>query len=205
MGKGEGRIKDLAEKLQRGEITPKDGLKELKERGLLESEKWEIIPWAIYFILWLPLNFMFSDRLPRIHFPPIVIYISLAIGLLGIVIGIWATRMHYKRGGLKHDETVILFKEGPYRVMRHPAVLIMMMPILLPIVLSAYVPFSPLPVAAIITMIVYVYYGCLLEEKKLDIPKWGDEYLQYMKEVPRFNFILGIWKRAKRRGVAVNG
>jgi len=195
----------LAEKLQRGEITPKDGLKELKERGLLESEKWEIIPWAIYFILWLPLNFMFSDRLPRIHFPPIVIYISLAIGLLGIVIGIWATRMHYKRGGLKHDETVILFKEGPYRVMRHPAVLIMMMPILLPIVLSAYVPFSPLPVAAIITMIVYVYYGCLLEEKKLDIPKWGDEYLQYMKEVPRFNFILGIWKRAKRRGVAVNG
>lgn len=205
MGKGEGRIKDLVEKLQRGEFTPKDGLKELKKRRLLESEKWEIIPWAIYFILWLPLNFMFSDRLPRIHFPPIVIYISLAIGLLGIVIGIWATRMHYKRGGLKHDETIILFKEGPYRVMRHPAVLIMMMPILLPIVLSAYVPFSPLSATAIITMIVYVYYGCLLEEKKLDIPKWGDEYLQYMKEVPRFNFILGIWKWAKRRGVAVNG
>jgi len=195
----------LVEKLQRGEFTPKDGLKELKKRRLLESEKWEIIPWAIYFILWLPLNFMFSDRLPRIHFPPIVIYISLAIGLLGIVIGIWATRMHYKRGGLKHDETIILFKEGPYRVMRHPAVLIMMMPILLPIVLSAYVPFSPLSATAIITMIVYVYYGCLLEEKKLDIPKWGDEYLQYMKEVPRFNFILGIWKWAKRRGVAVNG
>jgi len=204
MEKREGRVKDLAEKLQRGEFTPKDGLKELKKRRLLESEKWEIIPWAIYFILWLPLNFMFSDRLPRIHFPPIVIYISLAIGLLGIVIGIWATRMHYKRGGLKHDETIILFKEGPYRVMRHPAVLIMMMPILLPIVLSAYVPFSPLSATAIITMIVYVYYGCLLEEKKLDIPKWGDEYLQYMKEVPRFNFILGIWKWAKRRGVAVN-
>jgi len=195
----------LVEKLQRGEITPKDGLKELKKRGLLESEKWEIIPWAIYFILWLPLNFMFSDRLPRIHFPPIVIYISLAIGLLGILVGIWASRMHYKRGGLKHDETVILFKEGPYRVMRHPAVLVMMMPILLPIILSAYVPFSPLSVAAIITMIVYVYHGCLLEEKKLDIPKWGDEYLQYMKEVPRFNFILGIWKWAKRRSVAANG
>jgi len=205
MEKREGRVKDLVEKLQRGEITPKDGLKELKKRGLLESEKWEIIPWAIYFILWLPLNFMFSDRLPRIHFPPIVIYISLAIGLLGILVGIWASRMHYKRGGLKHDETVILFKEGPYRVMRHPAVLVMMMPILLPIILSAYVPFSPLSVAAIITMIVYVYHGCLLEEKKLDIPKWGDEYLQYMKEVPRFNFILGIWKWAKRRSVAANG
>jgi len=195
----------LVEKLQRGEITPKDGLKELKNRGLLESEKWEIIPWVIYFILWLPLNFMFSDRLPRIHFPSIVIYISIAIGLLGIIICIWASRMHYKRGGLKHDETVVLFKEGPYRVMRHPATLSMLVPILLPIILSAYVPFSPLSVAAIIMMIVYVYHGCLLEEKKLDIPKWGDEYLQYMKEVPRFNFILGIWKWAKRRGVAADG
>jgi len=205
MEKREGRVKDLVEKLQIGEITPRDGLKELKKRGLLESEKWEIIPWAIYLILWLPLNFMFSDRLPRIHFPAIVIYILIAIGLLAILVCIWASRMHYKRGGLKHDETVILFKEGPYRVMRHPAVLSMLVPILLPIILSAYVPFSPLSAAAIITMIVYVYYGCLLEEKKLDIPKWGDEYLQYMKEVPRFNFILGIWKWAKRRGVAANG
>lgn len=198
MERGEGRVKDLVEKLQRGEITPKDGLKELKKRGLLESEKWEIIPWAIYFILWLPLNFMFSDRLPRIHFPPIVIYISLAIGLLGILVCIWASRMHYKRGGLKHDETVILFKEGPYQVTRHPATLSMLVPILLPIVLSAYVPFSPLSAAAIITMIVYVYYGCLLEEKKLDIPKWGDEYLQYTKEVPRFNLILGMCRQARR-------
>lgn len=189
----------MIEKLQRGEITPKDGLKELKKRELLESEKWEIIPWAIYFILWLPLNFMFSDRLPRIHFPSIVIYISLAIGLLAIFVCIWASRMHYKRGGLKHDETVILFKEGPYQVIRHPAALSMMVPILLPIVLSAYVPFSPLSVAAIITMIVYVYYGCLLEEKKLDIPKWGDEYLQYMKEVPRFNLILGMCRQARRK------
>lgn len=29
-------------------------------------------------------------------------------------------------------------------------------------------------------------------EEKLDIPRWGDEYRRYMKEVPRFNFVLGL-------------
>jgi len=107
--------------------------------------------------------------------------------------------MHSKMGGLNHDETVILLKEGPYGVMRHPATLYMVLPILLPIILSTYIPFTPLAVAAIITMIVYVYYSCLLEEKKLNIPKWGNEYLQYMKDVPRFNFILGLWRRERRK------
>ena len=198
MTEDEGQVRDLIMELERGGITPKEGLKELKKRGLLEPERWEIIPWAIYFILWIPLNLKFSAQLPAIQFPSIVIYISLAIGLLGILVGIWAARMHYKRGGLKHDETVILLKEGPYSVIRHPAVGFMILPILLPIILNEYVPFTPLSVAAIITMIVYVYYSCLLEEKKLNIPKWGDEYLQYMKEVPRFNFIKGLWNLRKR-------
>ena len=203
----EGQVKDLVKKLERGEITSKDARKELGKRGLLEPETWEIIPWMAYLVLWLlpfvssqsKLDFLaFFAQLQSISFPVIVIYISLAIGLIGIFLGIWATRMHYKSGGLHHDETVILLKEGPYRVMRHPGVLYMMLPILLPIILSAYIPFSPLSIAAIITMIVYVYYGCLLEEKKLDIPKWGDEYLQYMKEVPRFNFIKGLWNLRKK-------
>jgi protein-S-isoprenylcysteine O-methyltransferase Ste14 len=198
----------LVEKLERGEITSKGALKELEKRGLLEPERWEIIPWAAYFVLLLlpvvsrqlKLDFLaFFAQLPSISFPAIVIYISLVIGILGILLGIWATRMHYKKGGLSHDETVILLKEGPYRVMRHPASLSMMLFILLPIILSPYVQFTILSVAAIITMIVYVYYSCLLEEKKLDIPKWGDEYLQYMKEVPRFNFILGMWRWKKRK------
>jgi len=199
MPDGEEYVKELSNKLREGEINHKEALKGLKERDLVEPERWEIIPWTIYFILWIPLNLKFSAQLPAIQFPAIVIYISLAIGLLGILVGIWATRMHYKRGGLNHDETVILLKEGPYRVMRHVGGVTMMLPILLPIILSAYVPFTPLSVAAIITMIVYVYYSCLLEEKKLDIPKWGDEYLQYMKEVPRFNFIKGLWN-LRRRG-----
>ena len=199
MEKKEGKVKDLVEELKKGEITSKEALKELQKRGLVEHERWEIIPWVIYFILWLPLNFMFSDQLPAIRFPLVVICILLVLVVLGIFLAVWATYMHYKRGGLNHDETVILFKEGPYQVMRHPAAVgFMMLPILLPIILSVYVPFTVLSIAAIIIMIVYIYYGCYLEEK-LSIRKWGDEYQQYMKEVPRFNFILGLWRLRKRR------
>jgi len=199
MSSREGQVKDLVEKMEKGEITSKEALKELKKRGLLEKESWEIIPWAIYFILWLPLNFVFADQLPAIHFPLFIICISIVLSAIGMYIGIWATRMHYKKGGLNHDETVILIKEGPYRVMRHPAGLAMMLFYLLPITLSEYVPFTPLSVAAIVIMIVYVHYSILLEEKVNDIPKWGDEYLQYMKEVPRYNFIKGLWNLRRGR------
>ena len=38
MAHDEGRVKDLVEKLKKGEITPKEALKELQKRGLLEKE-----------------------------------------------------------------------------------------------------------------------------------------------------------------------
>ena len=189
----EDEVKHLVEKLQRGELTSKEAYKRLEKRGLLEKEKWEIIPWVIYFILWLPLNFKFSDQLPSVHFPLVVICISIVLSVLGIILCVWATYLHYKSGGLKHDETVILIRDGPYSVMRHPAIGFIILPIVLPIILSEYVPFTPLSVAAIILMIVYFYYSIRMEEEDLDIPKWGDEYRQYIKEVPRFNFITGLW------------
>jgi hypothetical protein len=90
----EGKIKDLVEKLKKGEITSKDALKELEKRGLLESERWEIIPWVVYFVfLLLPavsrqfkLGFLaFFAQPPSICFPAIVIYVLLAIAFLGIL------------------------------------------------------------------------------------------------------------------------
>jgi len=204
----EGKVNDLVEKLKSGEITSKDALKELEKRKLVEGERWEIIIWIVYFMfLLLPpvskqlkLEFSaFFTQLSSIPVPTILIYVLLAISFVGILVGIRATRIHYKKGGLNHDETIILFKDGPYQVMRHPAILVMTLPILLPIIISPLIPFTILSVAAIITMVVYTYYGCYMEEKTLDIPKWGDEYLQYMKEVPRFNFILGLWRWNKRK------
>ena len=110
--------------------------------------------------------------------------------------------MHYKKGGLKDEETVMLIKDGPYSVIRHPGMAVMILFFLLPIILSEFIPFTLLSVVAIIVMVVYPYWGTLLEEKKLDIPKWGKEYYQYMEEVPRFNFIKGYIRMKKRKKLA---
>jgi protein-S-isoprenylcysteine O-methyltransferase Ste14 len=68
-----------------------------------------------------------------------------------------------------------------------------------PIMLSEYVPFTPLSVIAIVEIFALHYHASIKEEKMLDMPKWGDEYRQYMKEVPRWNFIKGLWNLRKRR------
>ncbi len=217
MEEKEGRVGDLVEELQRGEITPKEAFKKLEERKLTEGTlggSWELIlgliPWVIYFALCLlptwathpKLGFLeWFAELRAITFPSVAIYVSIALVVAGTLLLAWGVHSHRKRGGLKQTgEAIILYGEGPYSIMRHPQVAGgMMWPFLLPIIFSGYVSFTVLSIAAIVVMIIYFYYGIHTEEKKLDIEKWGDEYRRYMKVVPGFNFILGLWRLRKRR------
>ena len=64
-----------------------------------------------------------------------------------------------------------------------------------PVILSQYIHFTILTVFAIALMIVYLNIGSHLEEK-YNIEKWGDEYRQYLREVPRFNILLGVWRHS---------
>ncbi len=217
MQKKEGKVKDLVEELQRGELTSTGALKILEERKLTEGTQgraWEFIlgfiTWGIYIMLWLlptwathpKLDFLgWFARLRTITIPLIAIYISIVLIVVGTFFLAWGMLSHRKRGGLKKvDEAIILYKEGPYSIMRHPQVAGgMMWPFLLPIILSEFASFTVLSIAAIVIMIMYFYYGTHMGEK-LNIEKWGDEYKQYIKEVPGFNFILGLWRLRKRRG-----
>jgi protein-S-isoprenylcysteine O-methyltransferase Ste14 len=36
-------------------------------------------------------------------------------------------------------------------------------------------------------------------EEKESIGKWGDTYRRYMEEVPRIDFILGLWRLWRRK------
>jgi len=205
MEKREGKVKDLVVKLQRGEITIKEAKEEMHRRGLSEQEslKWIIysgIVWVTYFVLWLPLSSKFSAQLPTISFPAIVIYISAFLLALGTFVMVWMHRSHCKKGGLKESgETVIFYNEGPYKIMRHPGAFgFMAWFILLPVILSAYAPFTLFTFAAILMMCIHVYHMAYVEEK-FNVMKWGDEYRQYMKDVPRFNFIKGLWNLREKR------
>ena len=199
-----GRVKDLVEKIQRGELTSKEAKKRLKEQGLMGQASWKwtlfgLIIYALYFILWVPLNIELSAQLQVISFPMAVIYISLILVAIGTFFAIWVTYSHQKKGGLRgSDETIIFYREGLYSVMRHPGVFgFMIWFICLPIILSLHVPFTYLTVTGIILIVISHYYMVHVEEK-INVVKWGDEYIQYMKEVPRFNFLLGLWNLRKK-------
>lgn len=44
-----------------------------------------------------------------------------------------------------------------------------------------------------------VIYLVTFGEEEVSVLKWGGEYRQYMREVPKFNFIVGMWRLMKRR------
>jgi protein-S-isoprenylcysteine O-methyltransferase Ste14 len=220
MAYDEGRVKDLVEKLKKGEITPKEAKEGMKTRGVSEQNffgGWVWVGWpslfiafGVYFVLWLflglpedlkPSFLRFSIQLPAINFPAVVIYISLVLLVVfGIFVMVWHIYLHRTRGGLKIEgETIIFYKAGPNCVMRNPGNFgFMVWFILVPIILSAHIQFTLLSVVAIITITVWNYYMVYMEEK-MNVAKWGDEYRQYMKEVPRFNFIKGLWNLKKRK------
>jgi len=212
------KVEDLKERFIRGELTPKQAKKILQERGLREVESWKwwvygLIIFAAYFILWLlptlsqgPLKHFNLEslecftQLTVYHFPMVVIYLSGVILAIDIAFAIWMHMSHVKWGGFKESgETLIFYRKGPFVFMRHPGVFGMVVGFaFLPIVMSFVIKFTPLTVAAIIIFLAYNYHYVLCEEK-MNLKKWGDEYRRYMKEVPRFNFILGLWRFRKQK------
>jgi len=212
--KEEGAAKDLAEKVRKGEITSDEARRELRKRGLGHEETWkDFAPFVVWGILcFLPAFakgtgigiLSFFAQLPAIEFPAIVIYLSIILFIVAIALVAWFTYDQIKKGGCgSEDHTVILLKNGPHGIVRHPiGIPWIVLFVTIPVILSGVAPFTILSVIATVGIIAISYYGCVVEERTLNIPKWGDEYRQYMKEVPRFNFILGIWRWAKKKGKA---
>lgn len=213
----EGQVKDLVEKLKTGELTRKEALKILKERGLKHGSarrsvfytigEWMvIIIWVVLCFIYVPFKLTNSsfldsfDRLPTIVFPISVIYLSIILFIASIVLQAYVSWYRKEKGGLTEGDPVILVKEGPYAVVRHPSnVLSTITFVTLPIVISSILPFTVLSGIGIIILTVGMYWGTLLEEKYETLRKWGDDYRQYMNEVPSFNFIKGLWNLWKRR------
>jgi len=209
MEKKEGEVKDLREKLEKGEMTREEILAKMKKRGLYHHTG-EPIPGIFTIssiIIWVVLCFfpiicvMFNLNI--VDIPSIEI-----LGEISIIAFIFAAVMPpplfysvYLRGkqSVTGDENIILVRTGAYRIVRHPAVLAgLILFLALPIIFAVKLPFTVLSVLGEMAVIIGAYLQ-VLHEEKINVRKWGDEYIQYMKEVPRFNFILGIWRWARRK------
>ena len=137
----------------------------------------------------------FFARLPRVDFPIVVIVVAAIFVIAAIALEVTVSSMRQKRGGC-HDvhETVVVIREGPYRVIRHPGYLaeLIYFP-LLPIVLSRWVPFTILAMVYIVVWTGAIVY-LLKAEDNFNLRKWGEEYRRYVEEVPAINFVRGLKK-----------
>jgi protein-S-isoprenylcysteine O-methyltransferase Ste14 len=215
----DGKVRDIKDRLQKGEINHNEAYQLLIERGFTESGAsiarprllvFFIALWIAFFTLWLlppiskalNLDFLaFFSGLQSFTIPLVVIYVSIVIVALGTVLFIWANLTHKVRGGINRaDETIIFYREGPYQFIRHPQNLgSVTWFIFFPVILSPYTHFTILTVFAIASMIVYISIASHLEEKNANIEKWGNEYRQYLRDVPRYNILLGVWRHIRRK------
>ena len=208
MKRDEGEVKDLAEKLKQGKLTKEEVLAEMKKRELYHHTG-EPVPgiFAISgMIIWVVLCFfpiicvMFNLNIvdiPSIEIPGEISIIAFIFAATMIPSLFYSVHLREKRS-VTGDENIVLVKTGAYGVVRHPAALCgLILFLALLIIFAVKLPFTVLSVLGEIAVIICVYLQ-VLHEEKINIRKWGDKYRQYVKEVPRFNFIKGLWNLRKR-------
>jgi protein-S-isoprenylcysteine O-methyltransferase Ste14 len=208
----DGEIDDLVDKLEKKEIKPKEIIKILDERKLSEKAVFKFGAWI--YLIWVVLCFSsalakyskweyisFLNKIPSYRFPDVVIYIAAAFFIGALILTVWSSQYNIRKGGVhSEDYTIILFDSGPYRLLRHPSNLAWsVFSITIPVILSKWLPFTFLSIIGIIVIVSLHYYSSIIEERMLDLRKWGDAYREYMKKVPRWNIIAGLCRLIKKR------
>jgi protein-S-isoprenylcysteine O-methyltransferase Ste14 len=125
-------------------------------------------------------------------------YIGWIILAVGIII-LYKSQKDFKAIGKRAEgkkwmDTNRVVESGIYSIIRHPMYLAFILMAIALIFISQYW----LNVIVGIIRIVLLYY-VMREEEKGDLEKFGQGYKDYMKKVPRLNFIKGILivKRSK--------
>lgn len=122
-------------------------------------------------------------------------YMGWIILIFGIIV-LWKSQMDFramsKKEGRNWLETSNIIDKGIYSITRHPMYLSFILMALGLIFISQYW----LVVLIGILRILMLYY-VMIEEEKMDLEKFGCEYKDYMKKVPRLNFIKGIINKSK--------
>lgn len=200
--KREGLVKEV---LSKGDLTAQEIKEELWKKDVSFVRSYDrafgglfltlVVLWLLPAIAeWSGWGFLsFFARLPRVDFPATIIVIGAVFLIAAVSLDVIVGFMRQKQGGC-HDmhETVVVVREGPYRVIRHPGYLAEIIYFgLLPVLVSKWVPFTILAAISITILIASLAY-LIRAEDGLNLRKWGQEYRQYMREVPAINFVKGL-------------
>lgn len=126
-----------------------------------------------------------------------VVYVGWFVWFLSILFG-WIPMVVLKRkGGVEKGKsyvnTTVLVDRGIYSIMRHPQYTAGLLLSFALILIS-----QNLMVVCMGTGVIVLLYVDILIADKYAIEKFGDAYILYMKKVPRINFLLGIFRLARK-------
>lgn len=128
-----------------------------------------------------------------------LMYLGWFIWVLSIIFGWLPIYILRKKGnvtkGKSYVHTTKLVKTGLYSVVRHPQYTAGMLFSLALILIS-----QDLWVIIIGFKIILLLYIDIYLTDRWELKKFGQEYKEYMDEVPRVNFILGIIRLFKKEG-----
>jgi len=121
----------------------------------------------------------------------VILWISAVFGCLPI--------FAFKKWGMvlegkEYVHTTTLVDRGVYAILRHPQYLsFILVGLALPLIAQHWM------VALLGAVVIVLTYLLILNEEKSSIEKFGDAYREYMRRVPRLNFLLGMVRWMGRR------
>ncbi|MFC2009141.1 methyltransferase family protein, partial [Chloroflexota bacterium] len=133
---------------------------------------------------------------PGFYFPLFIMgWVSLA---LGIVLVFAPVVLFRRRGGVPSGKSFVnttrVVDTGMYAVVRHPQFL----GVLLWVFLATFL-FYPHWLLALLGLLgAGTLYWSAVEDEKVLIERFGDEYRAYMQRVPRMNVVLGLLRLRRR-------
>ncbi len=162
----------------------------------ISSQKWKNILWSTLItalgIACFPANPLVLTGFIEVKSYPALFIVGWVIWAFGMVLVMAPIVMFPRHGGVSKRKSFVnttrLVKTGIYAVVRHPQYTGGIYAIFLTTFL--WYPHWLFGVLGVIGAVV-TYMGCREEDQRL-IKKFGDDYITYMNEVPRMNFVLGI-------------
>jgi protein-S-isoprenylcysteine O-methyltransferase Ste14 len=127
-----------------------------------------------------------------------LLYLGWAIVVVAVVLG-WSARVAFQtkgeaRAGESWLHTRAVVTGGIYAVLRHPMYLSFLLISLALVCLSQHWLNAVLG-----AMLMGLLYNDMGREEKNSIEKFGDDYRNYLHQVPRMNFVVGMIRLIRRR------
>jgi len=165
-----------------------------------KSLSWkDFFPLTLVIILFISQIIVGLYLLPEVAQIEILAYIGVGLYFIsGLVFGFLPILEFRKKGevekGKSYVHTTKLVDAGIYSIVRHPQYVTFMLWAIAGMLLFQHwivvllgIPILPL-----------TYIDLIIADREA-IEKFGDDYKAYMKKVPRANFLLGIFRRLRKR------